>query len=300
MRGCRLKLCLVGACACALFLACSSGDDDELLIQSIAIDEGLSSSTVPESSSSAVPESSDGISSSSSFVSSSSRRDFGEYYGNSTILRWEGYESPYRMNTGHDNGTETSGHWYAFSDQHDGGNSSIEWPVETDVILGDDLGDGLDSVIEACGGVCGTFKLDAGEMTSKPFVGIAFNVAGREKGKSGMPYGEALDVADVVKWGGICITYTVDVVAVLELSMGRARDSALVGFDLPYVTLPKATYTSDICASWGSFKQGGWGTGKITGEEIAKNLATVRFKILAEDGAVGTFNVMSISEILLD
>ena len=308
MRGCRLKLCLVAACVCAQFLACGDDASSTGAERSETASSAVElSSAMLESSSSATPESSEGMSSSiSDSVSSSS--SFGtpptqpdnDYYEDLCLRKsdmsrdlWEG--TTYRVSTCEDNGTETSGYWYVFSDQQDGGNSSIEWPVETDVMLGDDLGDGLNPVIEACGGVCGTFKLDAGEMKEEPFVGIAFNVAGREKGESGKPYGEALDVADVVKWGAICITYSVDVKVKLELSMGRARDSALVGFDLPYVTLPKCLGApEDVCFAWSRFKQGGWGTDQITGEEVAKNLATIRFKIQGEDGTTGRFDVKGI------
>lgn len=189
------------------------------------------------------------------------------------------------METGLDNGTETSGYWFA---DHSRG-SYIEWPVATDERPGFSCDDFLDPIIDECSGVCGTFKLDASDE-SKPFVAVGFNVAGVE---SDACTGE-VDVADASAWGGLCISYTADVDAMLELSMGEARDSALAGFDLPYVSLPKSETADETCFTWERFKQGGWGTGKISGAEAAKTLAAIRFTIQGEDGATGNFNVKGI------
>ncbi len=204
----------------------------------------------------------------------------------SGFMTWEGYIGEYYVNTGADNGTETAGYWYTFDDSMDGGNSRIEWPVA----LGNDYYEyALDPVIDECGGVCGKFILDAGTLVYKPFVGVAFNVAGEADAD-----GSSIDVADVSAWGGICITYTVDVNAVLELSMGDEMDGALLGYDIPFVTLSKSETGDEVCKSWAQFKQAGWGKAKITGDEIAKSLGAVRFKIQAAGGTVGNFNIMAV------
>ena len=202
-------------------------------------------------------------------------------------MSWSGELSEYRVKTGFDNGSETSGYWYAFADHIDGGMSTITWPVEIGY-----SSDALDPVIEECGGVCGEFKLDAGTLSYKPFVGVAFDVAGRnlEFGGEAMP-------ADASVWGGLCITYTSDITAVLELSMGEKMDSSIVSFDIPFVMLPKAANVNEVCKSWDQFKQAGWGTGKLTGGDVAANLATVRFKIQGADGTTGRFNVISIRSL---
>ena len=196
------------------------------------------------------------------------------------------------MKTSLDSDTEASGIWYSFDDSKDGGRSAITWPVE---IGNEDFSYALDPVIDECGGICGTFKLDAGTMEYKPFVGVAFNVAGLKNLDSNPAVGA--EVADASSWGGICITYTVDVDARLELSMGEPRDSARVGFDLPYVTLLKSEIANEVCVPWARFKQDGWGTGKITCDEIAANLASVRFKIQAQDGSAGQFNISAVSSM---
>ena len=123
-------------------------------------------------------------------------------------------------------------------------------------------------------------------------VGVAFNIAGT-KTFAGNPLTDA-DVADASAWRGLCITYISDVTATLELSMGEKKDSALVAYDIPHVSLPRSTTDNDVCFAWHQFRQSGWGTGKITGDEIAKTLATIRFKIQAADSTTGFFNVIQV------
>ena len=68
-----------------------------------------------------------------------------------SAFSWDGAASEYFVNTGLDNGTETSGYWYSFDDNAEGGLSTIIWPVA----LGNEYSeDALDPVIDACGGVC--------------------------------------------------------------------------------------------------------------------------------------------------
>ena len=248
-----------------------------------------SSSSIPAMYSSSLPtflfSSSSGMvaSSSSSYITPPT------YYGKS-YFRWNGPAGEYWVDTGLDNGTETSGYWFPFDDHVDGGLSTIIWPVA----LGNEYSeDALDPVIDACGGVCGTFELDIGSLVYKPFVGVAFNVAGT-KSALGDPLKDA-DVADASAWRGICITYTSDVPPVLELSMGEKKDSALVAYDIPFASLPRSTTANEVCKSWAQFKQAGWGTGKISGDSIATTLATIRFKIQAADSTTGSFNIISVS-----
>lgn len=205
-----------------------------------------------------------------------------------SAFSWDGSASEYFVATGLDNGTETAGYWYSYADDADGGQSAIEWPVP----LGNEYStDALDPVIDNCGGVCGTFTLNAGTLTYKPFVGIGFNVAGTATATGG-----AATPADASAWGGICITYTVDVAASLELGLGDEKDAA-IGYDNPFVALPKSASPNQVCTAWSGFKQAGWGKGKVSGFEAGASLASVKFKIQAADGTAGLFNIISISSI---
>jgi hypothetical protein len=80
--------------------------------------------------------------------------------------------------------------------------------------------------------------------------------------------------------------------------LGLSDDKeAELGYDIPFASLPKATSTVVKEIPWSNFKQAGWGNGKITGEEAATMLKSVRFKIQAKDGATGGFNVMSVGAL---
>ena len=268
------------------FAAC--GDDnsssaateqDESITSSSALPESSSeqlssSSSATESSSSTAESSNDGDESSSSAdVSSSS-----ELLNLSvTGLTWAGDASEYTINTG-----IAEAEWYMFNDSAEGGLSTITWPVP----LGNDYtNDSFDPVIDECGGVCGTFNLNQGSMDHKPYVGVGFNLAGR-----------AASEVDATAWGGICITYTSDVTVALLLGLSDEKEYA-IGYDNPFVTLPKASAATEVCTAWEKFKQAGWGTGKVTGDEAAAALVAVKFKIQADDSTTGKFSITGIRSI---
>jgi len=82
--------------------------------------------------------------------------------------------------------------------------------------------------------------------------------------------------------------------ATLELGFGAYKDSTIT-YDYPFVSLPKSAYPDERCFEWSKFKQAGWGTGaRITGEEAGAELASIKFKIQAQDGAVVKFNISAV------
>lgn len=199
------------------------------------------------------------------------------------IETWMGDASVYKIDTGFGDGSESdqSGYWYDYADDADGGMSKITWPVA----IGNEYEGGekaLDPVIEHCKGVCGTFTLSKGTLTYNPFVGIGFNLVDG-----------AQTPTDASSWGGVCIAYSSDANATLEMGLGDAGDAA-IGFDNPFVSLPKSATGSVVNKSWEDFKQAGWGKGKITGAEAATKLAAIKFKIQGKDGTTGSFNIMSV------
>ena len=179
---------------------------------------------------------------------------------------WMGDGMVYQINTELDAGGEKSGYWFNYGDDADGGASTITWPVPKGTEWS---ADALDPIIDYCGGVCG-------------------NVAGSEDADS-----EVMVAADATAMGGVCIAYSVDVGASLEMGLGDAEDKAL-GYDNPFVTLAKSTAGTVKEFAWSGFKQAGWGDGKITGDEAAAKLVALKFKIQAKDGTTGSFNIMSI------
>ncbi len=198
---------------------------------------------------------------------------------------WIGDSMVYQVNTELDAGGEKSGYWFNYGDDADGGASTVTWPVPKGTEWS---ADALDPIIDHCGGVCGTFKLSKGTLTYDPFVGIGFNVAGSTDADS-----DVMVAADATAMGGVCIGYSVDVGATLEMGLGDAEDKA-IGYDNPFVTLAKSTAGTVKEFAWSGFRQAGWGDGKITGEEAAAKLVALKFKIQAKDGTSGSFNIMSI------
>ena len=198
---------------------------------------------------------------------------------------WMGDGMVYQVNTELDAGGEKSGYWFNYGDDADGGASKIDWPVPKGTEWSEDA---LDPIIDHCAGVCGTFTLSKGTLTYDPFVGIGFNVAGSEDADS-----DIMVAADATAMGGVCIAYSVDAGAILEMGLGDAEDKAL-GYDNPFVTLAKSAGGTVKEFTWANFKQAGWGDGKITGDEAAAKLVALKFKIQAKDGTTGKFNIMSI------
>ena len=200
---------------------------------------------------------------------------------------WYGAEGVYKIETGYDAGADESGYWYVFNDEVDGGASKIIWPVPPGNEYADDA---MDPIIDYCGGVCGTYELEQNYLTYNPFVGVAFDVAGP------VEWGEPAVTADASAMGGICIVYSSDAMAALELGLSDDKEAEL-GYDIPFASLPKSTSATTKDLPWSSFKQAGWGNGKISGEEAASMLKSVRFKIQGKDGSTGAFNIMMIGAL---
>jgi hypothetical protein len=264
----------------SIFLA-ACGDDNSSSAATEQDESITSSSALPESSSEQLSSSSSATESSSSTAESSND---GDESSSSKFLDlsvtgfiWEGYALEYQINTG-----IAEAEWYMFNDSAEGGHSTITWPVP----LGTEYySEAFDPVIDECEGICGTFNLNQGSMDHKPYVGVGFNLAGR-----------AASEVDASAAAGICITYTSDVSVALLLGLSDEKEDA-IGYDNPFTTLPKSETASEVCTTWERFKQAGWGTGKITGEEAAAALVAVKFKIQAADSTTGEFSITGIRSI---
>ena len=194
--------------------------------------------------------------------------------------------TPYYVNTGLANETNTAGYWFVNNtDEGDGGKSKVVWPVAT----GNELNNNsLDPIIDFCKGVCGTASLDKGTMTYLPFVSVGFNVVG--EGAEGYPV-----PGDAYSWGGICITYRSDVAPSLELSLGSF--DAQIGNALPAKNLNKSKNGESYrtCIPWSDFKQPAWyrEATKISGTEAAAQLVSINFKMQGAKGQY-KFNICAI------
>lgn len=182
-----------------------------------------------------------------------------------------------------------AGKWFLDVDSIDGGKSTIQWAVP--------VGNEKDSasilpVMGECGGLCGTIKLDRGDLSYDPFVRVGFNVAGFDSN------GVALTV-DVSNWTGICLMYQATIGASLVLDVGDSLNKALE-YDLPFVTLPKSVAGSSKCFEWSKFKRAGWGAAiegwedDAVGEMAARRLSKVYIQFQSKSGTIGEFTIFAV------
>ena len=184
-----------------------------------------------------------------------------------------------------------AGEFFARTDSLHGGTSKIVWPVEIPYSDGRDF---FTQVKDTCRGICGVAHFGQGESSGAPFVEIGFNVEGRDS--SGKYF--AMDISN---WKGICAQYYAGMPIALMLDLGDSVNRDL-GMDLPFVTLPKADSVSNFaCFEWNDFKQSGSGKQSasykydITGENAAKQVVKVIFKMQGTSGSESSFRIMAIS-----
>ena len=186
---------------------------------------------------------------------------------------------PAKVQTGLDNETQTAGYWYVLNDNSDGGLSKVvlgKTPLTT-------------NIPPACGGICGVAELNEGSLIYDPWVMIGFDIVGQTSAND-----PTLVTEDVSAWEGVCLTYKSEVAA--ELLLGLGNYDVAINFANPEVSLP-ATHATDskkICVRWSEFKQPKWtATIKITGEEAAKQLASLNFRIQRSSGEY-KFNICAV------
>ena len=181
----------------------------------------------------------------------------------------------YHVETGLDNGSETSGYWFSFGDEDD---AYVQWPVVQD---GYEYGDETDLIMRSCNGICGTFKFVKESVT-----GIGFNVAGVVL----HGHNEVPDFADASAWGGLCVTYAsetdMDVVMSNDTTYSYAEKLAL----MPRVLLPKSAEAKTVCAKWRDF---------VTPAETPSNptqFAAIMFVAYGSAGSESKFNIIGVGK----
>ena len=183
--------------------------------------------------------------------------------------------------------TGTSGYWYAYTDEKDGGESAITWPVKPGNTYANDA---LSPVINHCKGLCGTVDLQNGNFDYKPFAGVGFDIAGQTSNTD-----NTLAAADASGWLGICVVYTSDVSTSVSMGLGAVKDAKLRN-NQPHVDLEKTDKRKVANFLWTDFKQYDWNIAdaeSITGAEAAKQLITLKIHFQDEAGSY-SFNIVSI------
>ena len=179
-----------------------------------------------------------------------------------------------------------AGKWFWEADSADGGKSTIEWLYD---FQAEPYEVPADSLLLYGGGIGGLAHLDKGSLTYNPFVSVGFNVAGFDSN------GVALS-ADISNWNGICIAYTSDVAPTLSLDLGDSLNQEL-RMALPSVALPKTMAGTSKCIEWSKFEMPSWSKNykyKITGEEAAKHVVRIVFRMQGQSGKTYSFDIMAV------
>ena len=129
--------------------------------------------------------------------------------------------------------------------------------------------------------LCGNYELNSGSKYNPSVVGIEIAIYPK--------INKAIE--------GVCISYTVDQSAQLEIGFGD--EDEYYEYNLPYVTLPKATSVTTKKFKWSEFKQGLWSktAPQITGTEASQKMEFLKFKIQGEYGDSGNFKIISIGPL---
>lgn len=144
----------------------------------------------------------------------------------------------YHVQTGLDNGSETSGYWFSFGDDMSGvGSVKLPQPLGIEYPTGDEIYD-------YCMGVCGEL-----EFSKEGYLGVGFHVAGIVDPLDGdLPAAKA----NISSWGGLCVTYASD--TDLEVVLAYAQEGGFGNFSrMPKMTLPKSIELKTACADWDNF-----------------------------------------------
>ncbi|PWJ36871.1 T9SS type A sorting domain-containing protein [Fibrobacter succinogenes] len=204
------------------------------------------------------------------------------------FITWNGADESVtsQVETGLRNETDISGYWVAYSDDSEGAESQILWDIDLNPEW---IPNKYDPIIDYCKGMCGTAHLRKATSSHVPSANVAFCVVGMIS-----EHDFSLVTGDASSWGGLCVTYTSDTDISLELGLGEVTDST-INYANPAVPLPASKTSNRMVFSWSDFKQPSSYNGdvKIDGETAAKQLATVRFKIQAEDGDY-RFNICAV------
>ena len=174
-------------------------------------------------------------------------------------------------------GNNDGGWWYKYDDQENRGASSLQWEVEPG-----DKGD-MTPVVEACGGVCGSFSIGGSENLGYPgYVGFAFGFGKNDK-----------YAGDATKLRGVCIEYKASTPIIVELGLTEAVEKSISNAN-PAYELEKSTSVTMENILWSQFVQPDWATKAKTGTNAAKELSSLKFKITGDDGLKGTFTVTKV------
>ena len=144
----------------------------------------------------------------------------------------------YHVETGLDNGSETSGYWFSFGDDMSGvGFVNLPQPLGIEYTTGDEIYD-------YCMGACGEFQ-----FAKDGYLGVGFHVAGVVEPLDG---NSPAAKANISSWGGLCVTYASE--SDLDVVLAYAQNDGFGNLSrMPKMTLPKSIKLKTVCADWDNF-----------------------------------------------
>ena len=217
---------------------------------------------------------------------------------------WTGSEGSSIIETGLIDGRMSNGFWFYTLSGGSINEVQIDWypayvPPEPSPHK-------LDGVVRNCGGICGTAIFDTSKSISynPPSAGVGFNVL-QDTVISGLSGYKTFE-GDASAWGGLCVTYTSDLDIKLELDnsltqhtlnqsgFGNNSDDTTC-YAKPTAILPASKTGNMVKVAWSDFEQPITFNcnSKLSGEEIAKQLQSVTFRIHGGTGSY-KFNICAV------
>ncbi|SOE79219.1 hypothetical protein SAMN05720781_2935 [Fibrobacter sp. UWT3] len=259
---------LANAAAVHLLFEGKAGDTGDFLLKKIGSLGQCGSGSAPVSSSAVAPKSS-----SSSVAESSSSAKL--IIGN---MLWDGFSNRTdKVSTG---GDKTSGYWYEFNDNSEGGSSTIEFPPDVDTLI---YGSPFPELIEKYRGV--QLGVAFGSGYEKPYAGVAFNV-----------WSEEQEGVNVYPWGGLCLQYKSSIDFEIELGLEEGAFPTMGSCSF-VASVPASTSEKISDFGWEKFKNNcGAGVSPDLTDAL-KKVASVRLKFSGAAGTTGDFLIQRIGAV---
>lgn len=180
----------------------------------------------------------------------------------------------YHVETGLDNGSETSGYWFSFGDDMSGvGSVKLPQPLGIEYPTGDEIYD-------YCMGACGELQ-----FAKEGYLGVGFHVAGIVDPLDGdLPAAKA----NISSWGGLCVTYASD--TDLEVVLAYTQEGGFGNLSrMPKMTLPKSIELKTACADWDNFMT-------VFSEVSTTFMTSILFAVQGEANAKSRINIRGLGK----
>ena len=261
---------LANAAAVHLRFNGKAGDTGYFLLKKIGSLGQCGSGSAPVSSSAVAPKSS-----SSGVAESSSSAKL--IIGN---MLWDGYNDRGvgQVETGGDK--RTSGYWYEFNDNSEGGSSTIQFPSNVDTHI---YGSPFPELIEKYRGL--QLGVAFGSGYEKPYAGVAFNV-----------WNEEQEGVNVSPWGGICLQYKSSIDFEIELGLENGVIPTMGSCSF-VASVPASTSEKISDFGWEKFMNNCGAGVSPDIMDVLKKVATVKLKFKGDAGTTGEFLIERIGAV---